>query len=328
MKEKIGKLIKLSGDENRYQYIALSIVFFIWANTYIISVSLPLLERNPLVIYEDVEGHSVTVPINYTICKWGTNYTISEHFEYSWVSDFSIYCDEVKTGLIGTFSNLGYMIGGFLFSFISKLITHKTTILSCLSFLVLLITLVTIIKNFWVTMSFIIILNTLANLVNYSSMVLAQETASNSKRSIFSGVITIGFTFSAMIYVPLFLWLQKWRIIFYLVGGFGFILNCFVFFILYNSPREYFINKQNDKALSILRGIAKFNGKLENFDNQIETEEYQNILNSINENNEINKNSEIKKKRKNNSFFIDKVSLNKVQIFNILCIIFYNQWHL
>ena len=185
MKEKIGKLIKPSGDENRYQYIALTIVFFIWANTYIISVSLPLLERNPLVIYEDVEGYSVTVPINYAICKWGTNYTISEHFEYSWVSDFSIYCDEVKTGLIGTFSNLGYMIGGFLFSFISKLITHKTTILSCLSFLVLLITLVTIIKNFWVTMSFIIILNTLANLVNYSSMVLAQETASNSKRSIF-----------------------------------------------------------------------------------------------------------------------------------------------
>ena len=105
-----------------------------------------------------------------------------------------------------------------------------------------------------------------------------------------------------MIYVPLFLWLQKWRIIFYLVGGFGFILNCFVIFILYNSLREYFINKQNDKALSILRGIAKFNGKLENFDNQIETEEYQNILNSINDNetkdNEINKNSEIKKKKK------------------------------
>ena len=129
MNQNIEKLIKLSGDSNCYQYLSLILIFFLWANTYILSVTLPLLERPPLVTFNDT---NITVPINYTICEWN-NYTITEHFNYSWVSEFHIYCDKTKTGLLGSISSFGFMSGSFLFSFVSKVVSHKTNIMISLS---------------------------------------------------------------------------------------------------------------------------------------------------------------------------------------------------
>ena len=73
----------------------------------------------------------------------------------------------------------------------------------------------TLFTQYWPVLCFVVLGNLLANFVNYSSMVISLESASKEKRSIFAGFITIGFTFSAVIYVPLFLCLQKWQIIFY-----------------------------------------------------------------------------------------------------------------
>ena len=234
MNQNIEKLIKLSGDSNCYQYLSLILIFFLWANTYILSVTLPLLERPPLVTFNDT---NITVPINYTICEWN-NYTITEHFNYSWVSEFHIYCDKTKTGLLGSISSFGFMSGSFLFSFVSKVVSHKTNIMISLSLFIVFIISMTLFKYYWSVLCFVVLGNLLANFVNYSSMVISIESASKEKRSIFAGFITIGFTFSAVIYVPLFLWLQKWEIIFYIMCGFSFLIGVNVLIFLYNSPRK------------------------------------------------------------------------------------------
>lgn len=285
MNQNIEKLIKLSGDSNCYQYLSLILIFFLWANTYILSVTLPLLERPPLVTFNDT---NITVPINYTICEWN-NYTITEHFNYSWVSEFHIYCDKTKTGLLGSISSFGFMSGSFLFSFVSKVVSHKTNIMISLSLFIVFIISMTLFKYYWSVLCFVVLGNLLANFVNYSSMVISIESASKEKRSIFAGFITIGFTFSAVIYVPLFLWLQKWEIIFYIMCGFSFLIGVNVLIFLYNSPRKYFADKDSKNLVKVLRGIAKFNGRLETFEEKMKTEEYEEIIKSLSEEKEEKK---------------------------------------
>ena len=55
--------------------------------------------------------------MNYDMCNWKNNFTIIEYHTYSWISDFHLECDEYRTGLLGSMSSLGYMLGSFTFSF-------------------------------------------------------------------------------------------------------------------------------------------------------------------------------------------------------------------
>ena len=145
MNEKIEKLIKLSGDKNLYQYLALFIVALLWGNASTIFISLPLLEDPPVVQYINKTGHLINDTMNYDMCKWEDNYTIIEHHKYSWISDFHLECDEYKTGLLGSMNSFGYMVGSFTFSFVTKQFSTKTTILG--SIIAYIIIMSTQIKN-------------------------------------------------------------------------------------------------------------------------------------------------------------------------------------
>ena len=55
----------------------------------------------------------------------GRNFTVVESFKYSWITEYHIECKSFEIGNIGSFAFIGNAAGGFVFSFISKLISHK-----------------------------------------------------------------------------------------------------------------------------------------------------------------------------------------------------------
>ena len=59
-----------------------------------------------------------------------------------------------------------------------------------------------------------------------------------------------------------------------------FVLGILVIIFFLESPR-YALQHNVDYFLEILRGIAKFNGRLEIFEKEIKEEEYQNIINYL-----------------------------------------------
>lgn len=297
MDEKIDNIIKLSGNQNRYQYFILFLTFFLWINTCFLAVSIPLLEKNPEVKYINEEGKEVQTQITYEICD-NYKYTLIEEPHMSWVYDFGIYCDKVKIGLIGTFTFIGNGSGALFFPLITRFLTHKPNIILSLALFSLTIGACTFLPYYWAIMAIIIFTGTFGNLCCYSSIVLVEEVISSSSRSIFGSIINIGFSFSGVIYVLLFYWLNNWLYVFYFLIGFSFLIGVLYLLFVFDSPRVFIIQKNIDKTLYVLRGIAKFNNKLIEFEEKIKEPEHQEFLNEIGqkkkEDKEIDQEIEIK----------------------------------
>ena len=284
MDKKIEKLLELSGNKNRYQYFTLAIFVFLWINCNFIIVVLPYLEREPLVTYTDSEGVlQEEVTLTNEICEQ-YNYTVIERFKYSMVSEFDIECDKKNVGFIGSFSFVGNTAGALSFTVISKLLSHKNILIVSSIGFCLGVYLSTIIKSFdyfYCLLACFVSIGLFGNCLCYSSLVVSEETVSHDKRAIFNSVINIGYSLCGIIYSLVFYFTQDWRTVYYiLIGASGLSLILICVFV-YDSPREY-INKRDIKnTLKILEGIASFNGRLEEFQQNIVNSEYREILNEI-----------------------------------------------
>ncbi len=83
------------------------------------AIGLPFLEKVPEVTYLNELGLEETNRLNYTICTWDkSRYRVSKTFEYSWVIETDILCDQLKTGLLGTSTFTGNFCGSILFNLI------------------------------------------------------------------------------------------------------------------------------------------------------------------------------------------------------------------
>ena len=128
MDEKIDRIIALAGNEHRYQYFTLGIIIFLWINCNFISCILPFIEREPIINYTDSKGifhENVTLTNDICIELGGKNYTVVQSFGYSWASEFKIECNSADISNIGAFAFIGDAAGGLIFSFITKLLSHK-----------------------------------------------------------------------------------------------------------------------------------------------------------------------------------------------------------
>ena len=278
MESKIENLIYLSGGEGRYQYCALFLAFLVWSISAFHSISLPFLEAVPNV---NLIPYNQTVPLNYSICdKYKYNYTKLNDIKYSWIIDFEIECSEVKVGLIGTFTYIGFTSGSFLYPIFCEILSNKNIILIGMAFYCSLNLIISFFQNYYIALVSLIFLGICTNISNYSSMTIVSESVTSKKRSVFSSIINIGFCFSALIFTPLFFFLQKWSFVFYCHILISIVILIAIYFILFNSPRKY-MNTDKEKMLEILRGISKFNKKLENFNEKIKEEEYQNLLDEL-----------------------------------------------
>jgi MFS family permease len=286
MDEKIEKIISLVGNENRYQYFTLIIIVFLWINCNFIAIVLPFIEREPIINYIDSKGEKhFNVTLTNEICsETGGIYEVVESFDYSWVQEYGIECNNVDIGLISMFAFIGNTAGGFVFSFITKFLAHKTILIVssfgfCLG--VFLCTIVTSYTYFYFLLFCEILIGMFGNCLCYSSLVVAQEIVSNKKRSIFSSIINIGYSLCGIIYSLVFLIAQDWRTVFYVLIGGSIISLVMIWIFVYDSPRAFMDKKDMRTTMHILEGIAKFNGKLESFRESIKEDDNKKILDEI-----------------------------------------------
>ena len=287
MDEKIDKVIALAGNENRYQYFTLCVIIFLWINCNFISCVLPFIEREPIVNYTDKDGkYHENAILTSDICSEldGREFQVVESFGYSWASEFHIECSNAHISNIGAFAFIGNSAGGFVFSFISKMISHKKILIISsfgFSLAIFLATLVTSFDYFYGLLVCEIFMGLFGNCLCYSSLVVAQETVASNKRSLFSSIINVGYALCGIIYAILFLLLQDWRKVFYVLIGATIFTLILIWVFIYDSPRGYIDSNDYDKVIHILEGIASFNGKLEDFRKSIQEDDYQEILSVI-----------------------------------------------
>ena len=280
--EKIEKLLSLAGNDNRYQYFALSVFLFLWMNCNFMAVVLPYLEREPIISYTDENGIIQKTSLTKEIC--GKNYEIIERFGYSWISEFNIECDQFMIGLIGVFTFIGNTLGSIAFSFVPKFLSHKNILILssiCFSIVIYTITLVHNIKNFYVIFICLLFNGLFGNLLCYSSLVVSEEIVSSKRRSLFSSVVNTGYGFCGIMYSFIFMYVQNWRYDFYILIGFSLIIGVVIWLFIYDSPRSYIDNKDMETTLKILEGIAEFNGIKEKYLEEINKEENKLLIKEI-----------------------------------------------
>ena len=286
MDEKIEKVIALAGNKNRYQYFTLIIMVFLWINCNIIAIIIPYIEREPIINYaKDGKNYTNEILTSELCTDIGEgNYEVVESFDYSWVSEFNIECNQFEIGLIGSFAFIGNAAGGLIFTLITKFLSHKNIlIISSFGFCIS-IFLCTIIKShayFYYLLFCEIFLGLFGNCLCYSSLVVSQEIVSNEKRSLFSSIINVGYSLCGVLYSLAFYFTQNWRKVFYILIGASLFTLLLIWIFIYDSPRGYINKKDYKNTMKILEGIASFNGKLEEFRESINSEEYQDFINEI-----------------------------------------------
>ena len=131
-----------------------------------------------------------------------------------------------------------------------------------------------IIDRYWFLLVFVVLNGTADNFICFPSMVLSEEIVSHRLSSIWGVLTNIGFSFGGIIWALLYWSIQSWKIVMGINAGCIFIVGLCVLLFVYDSPRLSFYQNYN-KAFGILRGIAKFNGREEEFLKEVQTEEIQ-----------------------------------------------------
>lgn len=285
MDEKIDKLISLAGNKHKYQIFCLILIFLLWVNCNFMACVLPLLERKPIIDYFDKkEQKNYTESLSYDLCDKLKNEEIIEWnrkvFNYSWISYYEIECNKEKTGLISSFTFVGNMFGALFFAPMTKIVSHKNNVIISTFGFSLSIFLLIIIKNFYILLGLLVGVGTFGNFLCYSSLVLIEESVSHDRRSLYGNIVNIGYPFCGITYVVLFYFFENWKIVFYILIAFIFFICGLIWIFIYNSARGAIEKRNKKEILKILNGIAKFNNKTDYFEN-IESEEYQNIINEI-----------------------------------------------
>ena len=280
MDEQIEKLVNHSGGAGRYQIIILIIGFFIWNSLSLIQTSLPIIERMPKVFYINE-----TTDLTYEIC--GHNYTVVKKYDYSWITDMGIECDKAKVGYIGTFFYSGMTVGNFCFSIINKYLMHKQIIIIFTFTYVVFLFLTTVINNFYFRLVCLLLVGISQGLANPSTLTIVSESVSSKWRSLFASLINVGYSTCPIMYTYIYVGLGKWKYIFWMQNIIATICGILYIIILKNSARTFFTKNKPEEGIEVLRKIAKFNGKLNEFEEALNNNDFDSLLK--NEENEENK---------------------------------------
>ena len=258
--EKYETMIENAGDNNRYQYILLIFIFFIYGATEFITISIPYLEIKPIINY-DLDGKNTTKTLTYQICdeyqKLNKSIDIIENkTKSSIVYDFKLYCHESQTAFIGTAIFLGILFGSLLSHYFSDKFGRKYTVIgfgiinvmASFSYLLIYNLYVLYFALFFSGFSYII--------TALTAMIFLNECLAPNIRSIFSSIIYISYSIFGIIYPLLFESINNWRIIFVIVGGIQLLALIMMWIYSVESPR-YLLNKRKFKEFgSVIQIIA------------------------------------------------------------------------
>ena len=272
MDEQIEKLINQSGGSGLYQIVILILGFWIWNSNSLIHTSIAILEKMPQVEYKNE-----TTDLTYEICNEG-DYKVVKRYDFSWISDMDIECDPAKVGYIGSFLYFGSTAGNFGFSIISKYLMHKEIIIIFSFTYAFFLFLTTIINNLYFRLFCFFIIGICQGLANPSTITIVSESVSSKKRSFFAGIINMGYSFCPIIYTYIYVYCPNWKYVFWLQNIIAIICVISYTILLNNSARTFFSKNKYEEGIEILKKIAKFNGKLEQFEKDLNNEEYDSLL--------------------------------------------------
>jgi len=284
MDEKIDKIISLCGTKNKYQIILLIISFLSQVIFMSVPLSLPYLEDTPFVTYIDPSDptKNITENLSYKLCKNNISYSIVEDIHYSIIMDTNCYCNRFKTALFGGLVYFGAFLGSFFYDVAADNFGRKITFIFSSIFYAIFNSLCAFSTDYWFISSFIFIQSLFCCLPNYASLMITTEVSHVDYRGIFSTIIICGFPASALMFFPIYKFLDSWKITFLINSASSLLLLLVFCLISYESPRYYFSKGQIKKGIDILRKISEFHGINKEFDLLIEKEEYQNIINELN----------------------------------------------
>jgi MFS family permease len=273
MDEQIEKLINHAGGAGRYQIIILIIGFFVWFSLSLHVTSIPMLETVPEVIRP---GNVTSEKLTYSMCD--QKYDIVKKVGFSWVIEMELYCSEANVGLIGSFNYAGMAIGSFLFSIMNKFITHKNLIIIFTFIYAVVLFLTTVVNSFYFRLFCLLALGISNCLANMSTMTLVSESVSSKKRSLFAGIINVGYSCCPIVFTPLYVILGQWRFIFWLQNIIA--ITCAIMFLIAgeDSARMFFSKNKTEEAIDVLKRIADFNGRLKEFEKESNDKEFDGLL--------------------------------------------------
>ena len=314
MDDQIEKLIVHAGGASRYQIIILIIGFFIWQSCSLHNTSVPMLETMPKV---NVTSKNISlVKLNYTLCD--EDYVVDEDIGFSWIIDMKIKCNKAKVGLIGAFVSFGNTVGTLVFSIMTKYLSYRSLIIIFTYLYVFFIFLTTLWDSFEFRLFCLFCLGIGNGMANMSTMTLVSESVSSTKRSLFAGIINVGYSFCPIMYTPLYVLLNSWKYCFWLQNIIGITCATMYLIILENSPRKYFSDNKTEEAIETLRRIAAINGKSEEFEEKINDKEFDPLLRNEQEGVEKDLTVEMKPKYGYSALFKYKSVRYKFLIFTFM----------
>ena len=276
MDDEIEKIIELAGNQNKYQIQVLGITFMIWMCVDLIPISLAYLEKMPLVEYVGPNGNKIQTLLTYEICNdYANSYTIVEPNGHSWVSEFNIECDNVKTGLIGTSSYVGVFIGAISTKFIIDTIGRKKSIyISCVLISLCFLLFFMPIRSIYFIYVCLIITQFFCFIASSTSYISCIEVVSIKYRSIAGAFINFAYCICGILHIILYKYLQSWRINFLLASAITLTSSLMAVKFTRESARFYLIKNNPKRFIDNLHKISVNNGLENRFERYVVNKYY------------------------------------------------------
>jgi hypothetical protein len=255
------KIFKRIGNNGKYQKMVLLMFclftgcgeFFIIYNAF--------METKPIINYTDPNTNITysEVPLSYDICSLNVPYEINwEKTKSSWIVDFAISCEKVKTSLLYTFLGIGGIFGVLSSSLVSKIGYKKYMI--AISCIMLLSIGLLFIKNYYI----LLFVNFLMGFSCYPMFnlrtTILTEITDKKYRAYYLFAICVAAASWQIIMFTMFLLGIEWRFVY---GGCGLILLCSLtlwklFYI--ENPRFFLLRNNREKLINSMIKISSLNG--------------------------------------------------------------------
>jgi MFS family permease len=326
MNKNVDKLLELSNDKGRYQYCILAIAFGFWITLDLISISLPYLEKTSLVrIWDQSNKQFKNFSMDYTTCETilkkqslnnspsiketksilNNSILIIERSQHSWVIEYGIECDKIKTGLIGSVAFFGVLIGSIALQFIPDSIGRRNTVLLGSSLFSLILVSFNFVSDYYYTLFLCFFLQIFAYLGLLTVFMLSNEITSPNVRSVFGAIINSAFSFCGITFILMYKYLNDWRLCFTIASLFNLLIALLFYTIAHESPRYYNTKGEYKKMIKVLTSIARFN---DNGDGKT-INDLKNELNKVNNYDENRLNDE-----NNNNVGLTLISSDKINV--------------
>lgn len=276
--EKFEEIKEKAGSSNRYQYIVLLFATMLWWTCNLMSISLPYLEMTHKVQFIDKNTQKETTS-QYTYSLCNENQSSLKNIDsthHSWVISFNLQCEKTKTGLIGSFTFMGVMIGSLLFTFSADKLGRKKTIIIGGMGVSIILAMFNLAFNIYIIYALVFFLQIFAFFGILGGYLYCMEIVSPKRRAIFSAIVNSGFSLGGFFFILSFKYINSWKITFDINAIINAILTIFLIFFTVESPNYYFTKDNSEGLEKSIRYIAKVNHKpdseIDNIFNEIKND--------------------------------------------------------